>query len=194
MRFLGIRLLPAATGFPKITGMMRWISPCAALIAMAFALAAPMVAGAQEMTALGTFGKWVAYTYTDKGKPVCYMSAKPDKSEGAYKARGEVELLVTHRPAEKAFDVLSVVAGYQYKPDSDVVLTAGGQAFNLFTNADRAWARDAKTDAAVVQQLIKSSTAVIKGTSSRNTPTTDTVSLTGFSAAYKAIGDTCKKP
>ncbi len=75
-----------------------------------------------------------------------------------------------------------------------VVLTAGGQTFNLFTNADRAWARDAKTDAAVVQQLIKSSAAVIKGTSSRNTPTTDTVSLTGFSAAYKAIGDTCKKP
>lgn len=189
-----MRLLPAAASFPKISGMMRLVPPLAAAAAMVFALAAPMVAGAQEMTALGTFGKWVAYTYTDKGKPVCYMSAKPDKSEGNYKARGDVELLVTHRPAEKAFDVLSVVAGYQYKPDSDAVLTAGGQTFNLFTNADRAWARDSKTDAAVVQQLIKSSNAVIKGTSSRNNVTTDTVSLTGFSAAYKAIGDTCKKP
>ena len=48
--------------------------------------------------------------------------------------------------------------------------------------------------AAVVEQLIKSNSAVIKGTSSRNTPTTDTVSLAGFSAAYKTIGDTCKKP
>jgi hypothetical protein len=189
-----MRLLPAAAGFPKITGMMRWVPPLAAVTAMSLALAVPMIAGAQEMTALGTFGKWIAYTYTEKGKAVCYMSAKPDKSEGAYKARGEVELLVTHRPAEKAFDVLSVVAGYQYKPDTDVVLTAGGQTFNLFTNADRAWARDAKTDAAVVQQLIKSSNAVIKGTSSRGTTTTDTVPLTGFSAAYKAIGDTCKKP
>ncbi len=189
-----MRLLPAGAGFPKIGGMMRWIPPLTVAAAMGFALAAPLAAGAQEMKALGTFGKWVAYTYVEKGKPVCYMSAKPDKSEGAYKSRGEVELLITHRPGEKAFDVLSVVAGYQYKPDSDVVLTAGGQTFNLFTNADRAWARDAKTDAAVVQQLIKSSAAVIKGTSSRNTPTTDTVSLTGFSAAYKAIGDTCKKP
>lgn len=189
-----MRLLQGRTGFPKIGGMMRWMAPAIALAAMGLALAVPIVAGAQEMTALGTFGKWVAYTYTEKGKPVCYMSAKPEKSEGSYKARGEVQLLITHRPAEKAFDVLSVVAGYQYKPDSDVVLTAGGQTFTLFTSADRAWARDAKTDKAVVEQLIKSNSAVIKGTSSRNTPTTDTVSLAGFSAAYKTIGDTCKKP
>ena len=151
-------------------------------------------AQAQEVKALGTFGKWVAFTYTEKGKPVCYISAKPDKSEGSYKARGEALLLITHRPAEKAFDVVSMVAGYQYMPDSDAVVTAGGQTFRLFTNADRAWARDAKTDAAVVAQLIKSSSAVIKGTSNRSTPTTDTFSLNGFSAAYKAIGDACKKP
>lgn len=151
-------------------------------------------AQAQEVKALGTFGKWVAFTYTEKGKPVCYISAKPDKSEGSYKARGEALLLITHRPAEKAFDVVSMVAGYQYMPDSDAVVTAGGQTFRLFTNADRAWARDAKTDAAVVAQLVKSNSAVIKGTSNRGTPTTDTFSLTGFSAAYKAISDTCKKP
>jgi hypothetical protein len=151
-------------------------------------------AQAQEVKALGTFGKWVAFTYTEKGKPVCYMSAKPDKSEGSYKARGETLLLITHRPGEKAFDVVSMVAGYQYLPDSDAVVTAGGQTFRLFTNADRAWARDAKGDTAVVAQLVKSSSAVIKGTSNRNTPTTDTFSLNGFSAAYKAIGDACKKP
>ena len=87
-----------------------------------------------------------------------------------------------------------MVAGYQYLPDSDAVVTAGGQTFRLFTNADRAWARDAKGDAAVVAQLITSSSAVIKGTSNRSTPTTDTFSLNGFSAAYKAIGDACKKP
>ena len=189
-----MRLLPAGAGAPKITGMMRWIPPLAAFAAMSAALVAPLAAGAQEMTALGTFGKWVAYTYTEKGKPVCYMAAKPEKSEGAYKARGDAQLLVTHRPGEKAFDIITVVAGYQYKPDSDVTIAAGGQTFTLFTNADRAWARDSKTDSAVVQQFIKSNTAVIKGVSSRNTPTTDTVSLAGFTAAYKAIGDTCKKP
>ena len=32
---------------------------------------------------------------------------------------------------------------------------------------------------------------VVKGKSSRGTATTDTYSLTGFSAAYKAIGEAC---
>ncbi|MHB1205160.1 MAG: invasion associated locus B family protein [Rhodospirillaceae bacterium] len=171
--------------------MSRTLQSISIAVALTLASAA---AHAQEVTALGTFGKWVAFTYTEKGKPVCYISAKPDKSEGSYKARGEALLLVTHRPAEKAFDVVSMVAGYQYMPDSDAVVTAGGQTFRLFTNADRAWARDAKTDAAVVALLIKSSSAVIKGTSNRGTPTTDTFSLIGFSAAYKAISDSCKKP
>ena len=151
-------------------------------------------AQAQEVKALGTFGKWVAFTYTEKGKPVCYISAKPDKSEGAYKNRGDALLLVTHRPGEKAFDVISMVAGYQYQPDSDVIVTVGGKTFKLFTNADRAWSRDSQTDSAIVDQLIKGSSVMIKGTSSRNNASTDTISLTGFGAAYKAISDTCKKP
>lgn len=185
------RHLQGCARFPTIgpAMMIRFLQS----VALAAALVSASTAHAQEVKALGTFGKWVAFTYAEKGKPVCYISAKPDKSEGSYKARGEALLLVTHRPGEKAFDVISMVAGYQYMPDSDAVVTAGGQTFRLFTNADRAWARDAKTDGAIVQQLIKSSTAVIKGTSNRGTPTTDIFSLNGFSAAYKAIGETCKK-
>ena len=179
--------LRASLKFPNIATMKALL-----LFALAASIAAP--ASAQEVKALGSFGKWLAFTYAEKGKPVCYISAKPDKSEGDYKARGEVLLLITHRPAEKAFDVVSMVAGYQYEPDSDAVVTAGGATFKLFTNADRAWARDGQTDQQIVQALIKSASAVIKGTSNRKTPTTDTFSLNGFSAAYKAISDTCKKP
>jgi hypothetical protein len=102
--------------------------------------------------------------------------------------------MVTHRPAERAFDVVSMAAGYQYLPDSDAVLTSGGKRFNLFTNGERAWARDAQTDKTVVQLLISGNAMMVKGTSSRNNVTTDTFSLSGFSAAYKAISESCKKP
>ena len=157
-----------------------------------------MVSGsvaAQDVTVIGTHGKWTAYTYTENKQPVCYIAAKPEKSEGAYKNRDEVLMLVTHRPGEKAYDVVSVVAGYQYKPDSDAVVTVGAQKFDLFTvGTDRAWARDAKIDRAIAQAMIKGNAAVVRGTSSRNTSTTDTFSLNGFTAAYKAISDTCKRP
>jgi hypothetical protein len=149
---------------------------------------------AQEVKVLGTFGKWIAQTYKENGKAVCFMSVKPDKSEGNYKARGDVLFMVTHRPAERAFDVITVAAGYQYQPDSDAVITSTGKRFSLFTNGERAWARDAQTDKAVVQLLAKSKTMTVKGTSSRGNITTDTFSLNGFSAAHKSISDSCKKP
>jgi hypothetical protein len=161
------------------------------LIALATLLSS--ASHAQDVKVLGTFGKWIAQTYKENGANVCFMSVKPEKSEGNYKARGEVSFMVTHRPAEKAFDVVSVAAGYQYAPDSDAVLTSGAKKFNLFTSGERAWARDAQTDKAIVQLLTKSKTMVVKGTSSRNNITTDTYTLAGFTAAYKAISDSCKK-
>jgi invasion protein IalB len=150
---------------------------------------------AQEVTVLSTHGKWTAFTYTENKQPVCYIAAKPDKSEGNYTARDEVMLLVTHRPAEKAFDVVSMVAGYQYRQDTDAVMTVGSQKYELFTvGSDRAWARDSKIDRAIAQSMIKGNTAVVRGTSSRGTLTTDTFSLSGFTAAYQAINAACKKP
>lgn len=170
MRFFGVALVAAVVGFSGI-------------------------AAAQEVTVIGTHGKWTAFRYTENKQPVCYMAAEPDKAEGNYRARGEILLLVTHRPADKAFDVINMVAGYQYKADTDALVNIGSQRYELFTvGSDRAWARDSKTDRAIIQAMIKGSTAVIRGTSSRGTVTTDTFSLIGFTAAYQAISEACKKP
>ena len=168
------------------------IRSCAFAVVALAVRAAPV--SAQEVKVLGTFGKWVAQIYKENGQPVCFMSVKPEKSEGNYKARGDVMFMITHRPAERAFDVISVVAGYQYLPDSDAIVTANGKRFNLFTNGERAWARDTQTDKAVVQLLMKAKSLTVKGTSSRNNITTDTFPLAGFVAAHKSISDSCKKP
>jgi len=164
------------------------------LAALMISASCATAAHAQEVKVLGTFGKWIAQTYKENGQAVCFISVKPDKSEGNYKARGDVSFMVTHRPAERAFDVVSMAAGYQYLPDSDAVFTSGSKRFNLFTSGERAWARDAQTDKAIVQLMISGNVMVIKGTSSRNTVTTDTFSLSGFTAAYKSISESCKKP
>ena len=88
---------------------------------------------------------------------------------------------------------MSSASRYQYLPDSDAVLSVNGKRFNLFTNGERAWARDVQTDKAAVQLLIKGRTFTIKGTSSRNNVTTDVFPLTGFTAAHQSITDACKK-
>jgi len=165
-----------------------------ALAAIVFAISISAAHAAPEAKPLGTFGNWMAYADVEAGKQVCYLAIKPEKSDGGYKARGDVFLTVTHRPAARTFDVVSVVAGYQYKQDSDAAVDVDGKAWNLFTTSDRAWARDAATDKAIVTAMQKGKTLSVKGTSNRGTPTTDVFTLSNFSKAYKAIGEACKKP
>ena len=157
-------------------------------------LLSPLAANAQDVKALGTFGKWIAATYQENGKQVCYMSGDPDRTEGGTRSRGKPTLLITHRPGEKAYDIVSMVSGYEYQGDSDVTVSIGGKRFKLFTNGDRAWARDAQTDKAIVETLVKANSAAITGTSNRNAVTTDIFVLKGFAAAYQAIGAACRKP
>jgi hypothetical protein len=161
------------------------------LIALAAVLTFATAASAQDVAVLGTFGKWTAFSFKDAGKTICYAASSPIKSEGAYKSRGEVVAQITHRPADQATDVVSIVAGYAYKLDTDANLAVGPRRFDLFTVESRAWARDAKTDKNIVQAFIKGNSMVVKGVSARGTPTTDTFSLQGFTAAYKAIGEAC---
>ncbi|MBT3396551.1 MAG: hypothetical protein HN719_10040 [Alphaproteobacteria bacterium] len=149
-------------------------------------------AAAQEANLLGTFGDWEAYKESDGGKPVCYMGTQPKKSRGKYKTRGEIYMLITHRPAENSFGVVSVRAGYAFKKDSEATVTIGKNTFGLFTDIGHAFAKDNKTDAALVKAMIRGAGMVIKGISSRGTKTTDTYSLKGFTAAWKSINAACK--
>ncbi len=172
---------------------MKFNLHAALICALAVVLwAAPALS--QDVTALGRHGDWIAYTYQEHRQPVCYMTSAPTRSEGQYTRRGDVQLLVTHRPGRNAFDVISVVAGYEYRRDSDVTVNIQGRRFELFTNGDRAWARDGKSDQEMTQAMIKGRTAVITGTSSRGTLTTDTFSLIGFTAAHRAISEACNRP
>ena len=149
--------------------------------------AAPRANGGQ----LGTFGDWEAYRDAREG--FCYAGSKPVKQEGRYTQRGDAFVLVTHRPKEKSFDVVSFDAGYAYKDGSEVSVTIGPQSFTLFGQGEQAWARDGNGDAQLVKAMRAGATLVVKGTSSRGTPTADTYSLKGVAAALDAINKACPR-
>ena len=141
---------------------------------------------------LGSFDNWAAYNYVDGAEHVCYMAAQPTKSQGKYSRRDDVFLIVTHRPNDKSFDVVNVVAGYTYKSTSKPQLTIDkNKAIELKVHEDTAWAKDSETDAKLVTEMKKGSQAALVGTSARGTKTTDTFSLKGFSKAYEAINKAC---
>lgn len=155
------------------------------------AAATPAYAGDPKL--LATEGKWSAYSYIENKKKVCYILSQPQKAEGKYKAgaRGEIYALITNRPADGSKNVFSYIAGYPYKPGSDVTVKIDSQSFTLFTQDDTAWAPDAATDTKIAEAMSKGSSMVVTGVSARGTDTTDTFSLEGSGASHKAMVAEC---
>ena len=143
-------------------------------------------------TILGTFGTWTAYVFHDAAGKVCYMASEPTESKGKYTSRDDVFLTVTHRSAEKTYDVVSMTAGFTYQKGSKPTIRIDNKKnVTLMPVEDMAWAKDDKTDAALVKDMIAGSNAYVNGTSKRGTKITDTFSLKGFSKAYNAINEAC---
>lgn len=164
-----------------------------AALSLACGLSFAASALAQGTERLGDFQDWSAFRFEESGKSVCYMASQPKKAEGNYSKRGDIYVIITHRPGEGTYDEVSVVAGYSYKKDSTVEMKIGDVKKNLFTQDDAAWAADKETDEQLVQAMVRGHTMVVTGSSSRGTLTTDSYSLLGFTKAHQTIDKACPR-
>ena len=155
---------------------------------LALMLALPAPAGAEL---IDNFGAWSAFVETEGGAKVCFIASLPQKAVGKYTKRGDVNLMVAHRPSVKTLNVISIDAGYTYLKGSDVTVTIGSNVFRLFTDGGLAWSDDAAADVTLVRAMRAGAAMTVHGTSSRGTQTLDTYSLSGFSAAHNAINKAC---
>ena len=172
---------------------LRRSSHVASLFALAVLLgAAGVQAQVRQNGQLGTFADWSAFRDTSGSQPVCYIGSLPKRSAGTYSQRGNTYIQVTHRPADKSYDVVSVTAGYPYQPKSQVEVEIDGKDFALYAEGGLAWADD-KTDVELVEAMRRGRQLIVRGTSSRGTQTTDTYSLAGFTAARNAIEKACPR-
>ncbi|MDP1724461.1 MAG: invasion associated locus B family protein [Alphaproteobacteria bacterium] len=136
---------------------------------------------------IGQYKDWIVQELVDKGKRQAYMIGSPKKSTGKYDKRGQVYLLISRQGDLKTGkDIVSFAAGYTYKANAQVdFIFQDNKKFTFFTQGERAWAPDDKTDKAMVEAMKKGSLIKIKGKSTKDTLTEDEISLAGFLAAYK---------
>jgi invasion protein IalB len=170
-------------------------SACRACVLAALSLAALPALAQTAPKSLGTFDSWIAIELPEKSSKVCYMVARPSKSQPDGAKRGDILLTITHRPAAKQRDEVSFQSGYPYKPGAPVTVEVEKKKFEMFTRPETdpegAWSRDTAMDKALVEAMRGGNTAVVKGFSSRGTETADSFSLAGFSKAYAEIGKAC---
>ncbi len=151
-------------------------------------------AGGAKPTLLGQYGEWGAYFASPGGKKICFAVAKPTSAETnpPHRSRDPSYMFISTRPADKVSNEVSIIIGYPFKPNSDATLAVGSTSFDLYTQQDGAWIKNLTEEAHMVEAMRAGQSAVVKGTSSRGTRSTDTYSLRGLAQALDRAERECK--
>lgn len=160
-------------------------------LSLLFGLALTGAASAQSVQLIGTFKDWSAYSASEGAGSVCFAMSKPASVDPSPDGYTQAYLYLTHRPAENVSNELNLVAGFDFAPDQPATLTVGGKSFDLFTQKDAAWLLDATQNDNLAGALRSGSSVVIEGTSDKGILVSETFSLSGATAASRAIDSGC---
>ncbi len=138
------------------------------------------------------FRDWSLYVHDDPAGKVCFVTSLPSKQEGSFSRRDQPRLFVTQFGGERPRQEVSVDPGYTYRKGSAVEVLVDGTRFELFTERDRAWTSNSEEDGQLIGAMRRGSQMTVRGTSVRDTWSLDTYSLSGFSAAIRAMMEACR--
>ena len=165
--------------------------PCRLLSGIALAVLAAAPASAQSVRLIGEFRDWSAYSASEGAGALCFALSKPQQVTPLPEGFTEAYLYLTNRPAESVSNEFNLVAGFAFAPDSSAIVTVGGQSFELFTENDAAWLADPAQADNLASAMRAGSTLTIDGTSDRGIKVTQVFSLSGATAASRAIESEC---
>ena len=145
-----------------------------------------------ETKLLGSKKYWKAYSTKMKKSKTCYITSEPIKTVGKFNKenRGKPYIFVTNTKGGANHEV-SVIAGFNFKRNHDVIFDVDGKKTKLFPVDDRAWSESSKQDRYLVQSMRKGKKLIVTGTSSPGNKVVDTYSLSGFTKALKLIDKSC---
>ena len=166
---------------------LRFVS-LAAAAALTLAVAP---AFAQSVSLIGEFRDWSAYSATEGTGNICFALSRPKEVTPTPDGFTEAYLYLTHRPAESVANELNLVAGFTFAPDTPATLSISGRSYDLFTENDAAWLLDPAQNENLAGVLRAGTTLIVEGTSDKGIKVTETFSLSGATAASRAIDGQC---
>ena len=139
---------------------------------------------------IGSFDNWSVYA---KSKNLCYMIAQPEESEGEYKVRGRVRIVIYRNNLENQNEnALGIDFGYTFPENSVAKIEIDKKRFKLATFGQTAWTGSkTKKDKKIIKAMLKGNKLIALGESKRGTKTKDIYSLSGFTKAFNEINNYC---
>jgi hypothetical protein len=167
--------------------MLSMTLPVRILPALLLAALGALPVQAQSVRLLGEFRDWSSYSASEGAGALCFMMSKPLETEPMPDAMGEAHLYLTNRPAESVRGEFNLVAGFPFAADTPATVSVGGQSFELFTENDAAWLLDPGQAENLAGAIRAGSSLVVDGTTERGIKVRQTYSLSGATAASRAL-------
>lgn len=146
---------------------------------------------AQSVRLLGDFRDWSAYTTSEGASKLCFVLSKPKDVRPKPDGYSDAYLYLTHRPAESVRYEFNFVAGYGFAPETPAVVSIGGRSYDLFVEADAAWLDDPAQSDNIAGSMRAGSTLTVEGTTAQGVQVLQTFSLSGITAASRAMDREC---
>ena len=161
------------------------IRRAAALLSLLAFSALP--ATAQSVRSLGDYRDWAAYSATEGTGQVCFALSRPQDVSPTPDGYTEAFLYLTHRPSEAVRNEINLVAGFTFAPDTPATLSISGTSYDLFTEGDAAWLLDPARNEDLAGTIRAGTMLTIEGTTDKGIRVVETSSLSGATAASRAI-------
>jgi hypothetical protein len=146
---------------------------------------------AQSVRDISTFRDWHAYSAGEAAGKLCFALSRPTDVSPTPDGFTKAYLYLTRRAGETIAYEFSLVSGFTFAPDSMATVTVGGDSFQLFTENDGAWLDDNSQSERLASVIRAGSSLTIEGTSDKGIRVKQTFSLSGATAASKAITAEC---
>jgi invasion protein IalB len=158
---------------------------------------------------LGSYGDWSVFHSQSGKNKVCYTLAQPKQRDPEDLKRDPGYAFISERPGEGVRNEVSLIMGFDVgapgaedsadskdkKKDKKHELIAptaviGDSSFDLLPKGANLWVKNAAQESALVAEMRKGKSLVVKATSKKGNLTTDTYSLSGFAQAIdRALKD-----
>ena len=175
------------------TGIFLLMKPVFKIAASVVLLLFVSVSGAvaQSVQVLGDFRNWSAFTANDGAGIICFSMSKPKEVEPTPDGYTQAYVFLTTRSTQNIKNEFNLIAGYQFDDTASAFARVGSRTYDLYTKEDAAWLKDVSESEAFARALRAGSIMIIEGTTQKGVKIIQTYSLSGVTAASRAVNAAC---
>ncbi len=161
------------------------------VVFIAFVVFGVNSANAQAIQLLGDFKDWSAYATSQGANKLCFAMSKPKDINPKLDGYDQAYIYISHRPNENIKNEINFIPGFKLASNSNPSMKIDTSSHKLFTKENSTWLDDASKSDELVGQIRAGATLLISALNSDGIKIVQTFSLSGATAASRAIARAC---